>query len=658
MKSVLLFLRRHTIGILILVCVFIAVRWVVNRYRKPGSMTLIQAQAMNMNMTAPVGALPVGAITVSDTFTQPTVEYTGNVVPYNGIIIYPRVTGVLKAVYVYPGQRVHAGQVVAMLDSVEFNSRLKEAEYGSQAAKDDYLSLVNLRKQGVAQQGAAAANLQAYQSDYQNGLAQVAAAESALKAAQSEYQASQADLAVAESALNSANANAQYWKSEIVRERKLYRSKAVSMDEMQAEEAKYRTALANVQQAQATIAQKRARIATSQANIQQMEAGLQSAKSKLTGLQAQIASAKAALTASEANVAAISEQIKRQASLEKEASAKQNTASIIRNYTLIRVDQGGVVTQRLVSPGTLVQPGMPILQIDNTSALRIQADVAQSDIVNIHNGNPVTIKDPVLPNHSIKARVTSIFDSSNDVSRTVVVEALVRNPPSWLIPGEYVVMDIGLGVPRKMISIPYSAIRYDEFQHPFVWTIRQVGQSGKTTYTCLMHPFIHEDHPGKCPICGMTLVPEKNGGKSVAHRVYVTLGVQSNNSVQVVSGLNAGDIVITQGNDGLQEGQNVAVEQWSEGGPVSLPKPSGNMKSMPGMNMPMNNGVGGASSGSMNGTNTPSTSTNHGGTNGSMSGMNMPSGSGNEKPSSGAKPEMPVQSNPNESNSMKNMPGM
>ncbi len=658
MKSILLFLRRHIIGILILVVVFIAVRLVVNHYRKPGSMTLIQAQAMNMNMTAPVGSVPVSAITVNDTSTQPMVEYTGNVVPYNGIIVYPRVTGVLEAVYVYPGQRVHAGQVVAKLDSVEFNSRLKEAEYGSQAAKDAFLSLVNQRKQGLAQEGSAAANVQAYKSDYQNGLAQVAASESALKAAQSEYQASQADLGVAESNLNSANANAQYWKSEIVRERKLYKSKAVSTDEMQGEEAKYRTAIANVQQAQATIAQKRARIATSQANIQQMEAGLQSAKSKLAGFQAQIESAKAALTASKANVAAISEQIKRQGSLEREASAKQNTASIIRNYTLIHVDQSGVVTQRLVSPGTLVQPGMPILQIDNTSALRIQADVAQSDIANIHNGNPVTIKDPVLPNHRIQARVTSIFDSANDVSRTVVVEALVHNPPSWLIPGEYIVMDIGLGIPSNMITIPYSAIRYDEFQHPFVWTIRQVGQSGKTTYTCLMHPFIHEDHPGKCPICGMTLVPEKNGGNSVAHRVYVTLGAQSNNSVQVVSGLNAGDMVITQGSEGLQEGQNVTVEQWSEGGPVTLPKPSGNMKSMPGMNMPMNNGGGGATSGSMKGMNMPSSSNNNGGKNGSMSGMNMPNGSGSGKPSPGTKPGMPVQSNPNASNSMKNMPGM
>ena len=30
-----------------------------------------------------------------------------------------------------------------------------------------------------------------------------------------------------------------------------------------------------------------------------------------------------------------------------------------------------------------------------------------------------------------------------------------------------------------------------------------------TIYTCPMHPEIRQDHPGNCPICGMTLEPEK-----------------------------------------------------------------------------------------------------------------------------------------------------
>src|SRR5689334_3104007 len=39
---------------------------------------------------------------------------------------------------------------------------------------------------------------------------------------------------------------------------------------------------------------------------------------------------------------------------------------------------------------------------------------------------------------------------------------------------------------------------------------------GVDYYTCTMHPFVHADAPGKCPVCGMTLVPVmKAGGSAV-----------------------------------------------------------------------------------------------------------------------------------------------
>ena len=34
-------------------------------------------------------------------------------------------------------------------------------------------------------------------------------------------------------------------------------------------------------------------------------------------------------------------------------------------------------------------------------------------------------------------------------------------------------------------------------------------RSGKIYYTCAMHPQIHQDKPGKCPICGMTLIKKE-----------------------------------------------------------------------------------------------------------------------------------------------------
>ena len=49
---------------------------------------------------------------------------------------------------------------------------------------------------------------------------------------------------------------------------------------------------------------------------------------------------------------------------------------------------------------------------------------------------------------------------------------------------------------------------------------RQTPGSGKTVYTCPMHPEIKQDHPGSCPKCGMDLVPEKGEETSEEEKAF------------------------------------------------------------------------------------------------------------------------------------------
>ena len=63
------------------------------------------------------------------------VVYTGSVASLSEEDIYPRVTGRIVQMTVYPGDAVRAGQVVARLDNVELSSRVREAEAGEAAAR-------------------------------------------------------------------------------------------------------------------------------------------------------------------------------------------------------------------------------------------------------------------------------------------------------------------------------------------------------------------------------------------------------------------------------------------------------------------------------------------------------------------------------------------
>jgi hypothetical protein len=42
--------------------------------------------------------------------------------------------------------------------------------------------------------------------------------------------------------------------------------------------------------------------------------------------------------------------------------------------------------------------------------------------------------------------------------------------------------------------------------------MKMPAATGTMGYTCSMHPEVHSDKPGKCPKCGMTLIPRKGAG--------------------------------------------------------------------------------------------------------------------------------------------------
>ena len=55
------------------------------------------------------------------------VSYTGSIMPYQEVIVYPRISGQLTNYSVYPGDRIEAGQVLAQLNATELSTELAGA---------------------------------------------------------------------------------------------------------------------------------------------------------------------------------------------------------------------------------------------------------------------------------------------------------------------------------------------------------------------------------------------------------------------------------------------------------------------------------------------------------------------------------------------------
>ena len=587
------------IGLISLVVVYVLVGKVVNHYRPPGAMTVIEAQAMDMNaMSAatPIGSIPVATEEVTLRSFAPSVTYTGSVVAFNDSEVYPHVTGTLTALLVYPGDRVRAGQIVARLDSAELSSKANEASAGRIAMQHDIIIAGEEQRMAEAQKRSSKAKADAMRMGQRDAEAQVSVAKSMLEQAEREQDSAQISITDAEANVTAVRADVDYWRAEIIREEKLFQAKAVSRDEYEKEKAQSKTADAKLSQALTGVREKKSMYAVAKSRVQQAEANIASTQARLQQSRSGIQVALADLAAAAISVQENRHKVLHRTALANQAVAQERTANIVRGYTEIRATQDGVVTERMVSPGTLVQPGMSLLKIKSDSLVRLQANVAESDLAGVHIGSSVVVTKPSDPRFRLQTRLSSIFNSANAQTRTVTVEALTPNAGHRLLSGEYIAMEIQTAAPLQVLSVPLEAVSRDLDQKPFVWTLAVAAQqNGKTIYTCVMHPEVISEKPGKCPKCSMELTQKNKSGKFIAHRTFVTLGTSDGRRQVVESGLEQGQQVVTHGQENLNEDDPITPVPWGGSGPKSLPETTGEMPKMPGMNM------GGKDQGSMGG---------------------------------------------------------
>lgn len=518
--AVIHWLRKNFWGLATLVAITVVCMIIVQLFKKPGQMSVIESQAMDMSaMVPPQGAVPVAIAKAERQIIEGSVTYTGTVQAFTDEDIYPRVIGRIAAMPVYAGDRVRKGQLLVQLDPTndsEYSAKKEEAASAEDAA---------MHNSGIAK-------------------AEFAQAKYQLEATQEAEQAAQ-------KAVEEAEANLAYWKPEVERQSALLKAQVVSLDEYQKEASDLRTAEAKVEEAKAKLRE--------------------ADKTKL---------------ATQAAFEAMLHHIGHQSSAARQAKAALKNATIYETYTRIVAQEDGVVTKRIVSPGVIVNPGMLLLKVAHIKQVRIQAEVATEDAAKIHLGDKVYIKGSEDSNDQIVATVTSIFPAADPASRTFTVEALLDNQLSTadntsakvgaisqfrFLPGQYVIMRILTGQ-QQALTIPTSAVIWREAKTQ-VWKV--IGGSGSESkasqYTCIMHPEVITDKPGKCPKCAMDLVPKVLGGKKVAELVDVEVGLSNPDRTEVKQGLREGDEVIFAGYGNLHPGVAVVATEWGKTGPTQLP---------------------------------------------------------------------------------------
>jgi len=552
-------LLKNLIALTAIVLVFAGTSWAVQHYHRPGQLDVISAQAMDMSqMRPPSGAAPVALASVRQGSLADTVTYTGTVAAYNEQDISPRITGTLVSLPVYPGDPVRAGQLVAQLDTSQVGpqaaqaaAQARQAQFGAQVAQTTH----DQRSRAALEQASA----------------QVEAAQQGVSDAQAQAQANQDAIADAQAGIRSAQANADYWKTEIVREKHLTDAGAVSQQEYQNELSQTQAASAAVSQAQAKVSQARATAA--------------SARAKTRMARRQVAAAQAGVRMAQADIAVAQGQAQQAEAGASAAQAASQTAEVQQGYSRITSPFDGVVTARPVAPGTLVQPGMVLLKVAEIDRVRVQASVAVEDMAGERVGSPVRITvQGDGSGKTFSARVTSVFPSASDQTRTATVEAVVPNPGHRLLPGAFVTMQITNGNVTDKMLVPASAV-VSQGGNSYVWTATGGSTDAGTgqVYECVIC-HIHytaaqaKKFHYKDPMEGGKLVPLKNAASTApamgltAHQVAVQVGASDGTWTEVSSdALSAGARVVAHGQAGLTDGTLVVATPWGTDGPKTLP---------------------------------------------------------------------------------------
>ena len=372
---------------------------------------------MNMRVTSGSTPFPVTLAAVERGRITESVSYTGSVAAFNEEDVFPRVTGRIVEMPVYPGDRVERGQVVARLDDVELGSKVREAAAGARAAEANVAQMdadVVAARQGVVQM----------EKELVMAAAEVAAARDGVTQMQKE-------VAMAE-------AEAGYQQGVAARDERLFGRGAIGKQEAENSAAMAVASRAKVQAAQAKVEQ-------AGAMVRAAEAKLEAARAKLDQAKAMEASAFKKRDAMAAMAA--------------QSQAMLRTNEVVRDYVNIRAASNGYVVKRLVAPGVLVQPGMAILKVAQIDKVRLQANVGEKDLASIKVGSPVAVTTIGAGGPPLNARVTSVFPFVDQGPRTAVVEAVVENAGRRFLPGQYVQMQFVTGERGDALIVPRGAVQ-------------------------------------------------------------------------------------------------------------------------------------------------------------------------------------------------------
>ncbi|MCA3556128.1 efflux RND transporter periplasmic adaptor subunit [Aestuariivirga sp.] len=213
-----------------------------------------------------------------------------------------------------------------------------------------------------------------------------------------------------------------------------------------------------------------------------------------------------------------------------EATLDRRRAEVAQKF--IYAPWNGRVGLRDIAVGSYLAPGQKIVWLQQIDPIYVDFNVTEADYARIGDGQKVTVSLNAYPGQSFTGKIVTTDARLSDTNRMITVRAEIDNPDKKLVPGMYANVLVDVGAPEQVVTVPQTAVTFSLYgDNVFVVNATRA-----------------KDRDGK------------DVDELVVERRFVKAGPVRDGRVAIVSGIKDGDKVVTAGQNKIDQGSKVVID--------------------------------------------------------------------------------------------------
>ncbi len=218
----------------------------------------------------------------------------------------------------------------------------------------------------------------------------------------------------------------------------------------------------------------------------------------------------------------------------KQAQAAAQAALVEKK--ILRAPFDGRLGITTVNPGQYLNTGDKVVTLQELDPVYVDFRLPQEQLAPVHTGLTIRLELDALPGQNFAGKITAIDPLVDSASRNFQAEATVPNPEHRLMPGMFVRVAVLAGDSKSFLTLPQTTITYNPY--------------GATVFLAMTQP----------------------DGKHIAKQVFVTTGATRGDQTTILTGVKAGDVVVTSGQLKLKNGTPLDISTANQ--PSNDPNPT------------------------------------------------------------------------------------